>query len=90
MAKNCGHIATKPHVTRGDSCLIQASDMRVEQHERGHEGSRKDRRGRPTADYGSGGWFESQPGPALASTGWDNGYDYEPGNVHWATRAEQN
>jgi hypothetical protein len=34
--------------------------------------------------------FESQPGPTPASTGWDNGCNYEPGNVHWATRAEQN
>jgi hypothetical protein len=29
--------------------------------------------------------FESQPGPTPASTGWDNGCNYEPGNVHWAT-----
>jgi hypothetical protein len=33
--------------------------------------------------------FESQPGPTPASTGWDNGCNYKLGNVHGATRPEQ-
>jgi hypothetical protein len=34
--------------------------------------------------------FESQSGLTPASTRWvNNGCDYEPGNVHWATCAEQ-
>ena len=41
MARNCDHIATKPHVTGRDRCPVQSSDIAIDQRKRGREGIRR-------------------------------------------------